>query len=357
VKWDEALNTIAGNLLGFVDDLRASGYSMEEAWAVARQVASQLQYLGIQDAPRKRRPPSQTPGAWAGSVFSTKAGKVTKSVTQEKWTKAQLMIKELLDEADGDENYEFSYKPLEQIRGFLCHMAMTYETITPFLEGLPLTLASFLPQRDKEGWKMSDQKWLDHIRELVKEGKMTAQEGDQAVNTERDAQIPENNWEIFIQEKLDQNQISEDEAQAALDVASHAGNPLPNRITGIMRFFQDLEALRKLLGSDAPTKVDVRARLIITILYGFADASGRGFGSTVLGANRTHYRIGIWDPDTEDESSNFREFENVVETLEEEAKEGHLRGAVIHLCTDNSTVEAALYKGNSSSWKLFDLVL
>jgi hypothetical protein len=103
--------------------------------------------------------------------------------------------------------------------------------------------------------------------------------------------------------------------------------------------------------------VDVRARLIITILYGFADASGRGFGSTVLGEDGTRYRIGVWDPDTEDESSNFREFENVVETLEEEAKGGHLKGAVIHLCTDNSTVEAALYKGNSSSRKLFELVL
>jgi hypothetical protein len=32
---------------------------------------SVLQYLGIQDAPRKRRPPSQTPGAWAVVYFST----------------------------------------------------------------------------------------------------------------------------------------------------------------------------------------------------------------------------------------------------------------------------------------------
>ena len=77
---------------------------------MARQVASRLQYLGIQDAPRKRRPPSQTPGAWAGSVFSTKADKVTKLIMQEKWTKAQLMIRELLDEADGDEQYTFLYK-------------------------------------------------------------------------------------------------------------------------------------------------------------------------------------------------------------------------------------------------------
>ena len=186
---------------------------------------------------------------------------------------------------------------------------------------------------------------------------MTPQEGEQTIETEREAQVPENNWELFIREKLDQNQISEDEAQAALEAAVHSGDPAPERIVGVKRFFQDLEALLMLLSSDATPEVDVRARLIITILYGFADAPGKGFGSTVLGKDGTRYRIGIWDRDTEDESSNFREFENVVETLEEEAREGHLEGAVIHLCTDNSTVEAALYKGNSSSRKLFDLVL
>jgi hypothetical protein len=43
--------------------------------------------------------------------------------------------------------------------------------------------------------------------------------------------------------------------------------------------------------------------------------------------------------------------------LEAEAAVGALQGAIIFMCTDNSTVEAALAKGNSSSQKLFDLVL
>jgi hypothetical protein len=46
-----------------------------------------------------------------------------------------------------------------------------------------------------------------------------------------------------------------------------------------------------------------------------------------------------------------------VEKLEEEANKGNLQGAEIYLCTDNSTVEAALYKGTSSSEKLFALVV
>jgi hypothetical protein len=357
MKWNKELEVIAGDILGFVDDLRASGHSMEQAWAVARQVASRLQYLGIQDAPRKRRPPSQSPGAWAGAVFSTKDRKVTKSVTQEKWTKAQKMIEELLTEAGGNKDHEFSYKRLEQIRGFLCHMAMTYETITPFLKGLHLTLASFLPQRDDEGWKLSDKDWLNQIRDAVKEGKMTPREGKEAIDDERTAQESETNWELFVREKLDKNQISEDEALAALEATAHSGDPPPERIKGVVRFFQDLGALLRLFSADSPPEVDVRSALIYTILYGFADASGRGFGSTVLGKDGTRYRIGVWDKDTEGESSNFREFENVIETLEEEASGGHLKGAVIYLCTDNSTVESALYKGNSSSQKLFELVL
>jgi hypothetical protein len=151
MKWDAVLQKIAGDIVGFIDDLRASGYSVEQSWAVARQIVARFQYLGIQDAARKRRPPSQSPGAWVGVVFSTKGGKVTKSVTPEKWEKAKGMIKELTEEADRHPDQAFSYKRLEQIRGFLCHMAMTYETITPFLKGFHLALASYLPHCDAEG--------------------------------------------------------------------------------------------------------------------------------------------------------------------------------------------------------------
>jgi hypothetical protein len=38
-------------------------------------------------------------------------------------------------------------------------------------------------------------------------------------------------------------------------------------------------------------------------------------------------RVGVWGKDDEGESSNFKEFENVVLTVEEEAKNGTLQGA------------------------------
>ena len=55
--------------------------------------------------------------------------------------------------------------------------------------------------------------------------------------------------------------------------------------------------------------------------------------------------------------SNWKEFENVVDGLELEGADGLLFGASVFLATDNTTVEGCLYKGNSTSEKLFDLVV
>jgi hypothetical protein len=40
-------------------------------------------------------------------------------------------------------------------RGFLGHILMTYSTVTPYLKGLHLTLASHHPGHEKFGWKMA----------------------------------------------------------------------------------------------------------------------------------------------------------------------------------------------------------
>jgi hypothetical protein len=59
-------------------------------------------------------------------------------------------------------------------------------------------------------------------------------------------------------------------------------------------------------------------------------------------------------------SSNWLEFENIEEILEEEGTVGNLtKGAMISLFTYNSTTtNASLFKkGNSTSQKLFDLVV
>jgi hypothetical protein len=69
------------------------------------------------------------------------------------------------------------------------------------------------------------------------------------------------------------------------------------------------------------------------------------------------YWIGTWASDNDDDSSNFKEFKNVVGALREEAEAGNLKDALIFMCTDNSTIKCAIVKGNSSNKKLFKLSL
>ena len=92
--------------------------------------------------------------------------------------------------------------------------------------------------------------------------------------------------------------------------------------------------------------------------YGFADASGRGFGATIQIGNEIHYEYGQWSSEvSETRSSNWRELNNLVEAMEGAAKENNLAGSEIFLFTDNSTAEHAFYKGTSKSRLLFELVL
>ena len=321
MKWREALQRIANDIITFVDDVRASAYTAEESWLVARQLAARIQYLGIQDAPRKRRPPSKDPGAWAGSIFSTSGGKITQTVSQEKWEKAKGYLEEISAVMECNSS-DLSYKYLEQVRGFLVHLSMTFENVKPYLKGLHLTLSSHLPQRDLRGWKRGDKDWLRYVAHEVETGRMT----------------PEG-------------------AHEALHPPEFADIPIPESVAPLPMMKSDFSVLLKLFESSSPPKVTVRCSKIFYVLYGFADASGSGFGSSILNKDGISLRIGTWGKDDEENSSNWREFENVVEGLEHEEKEGNLENAVIFMGTDNSTVEGCVHKGLSSSPKLHDLVI
>jgi hypothetical protein len=113
------------------------------------------------------------------------------------------------------------------------------------------------------------------------------------------------------------------------------------------------------------------------VVYGFGDASRAGFGSsmqrlerlgrlrqfdgsTKLGEKGLRYQIGVWGKDTEHSSSNYREMQNIVESLEDVAEKGDLSWmpkSSSALVLDNSTAESAIYKGTSSNPILYDLVL
>ena len=77
----------------------------------------------------------------------------------------------------------------------------------------------------------------------------------------------------------------------------------------------------------------------MVVVYGFVDASGSGFGSTLTVRGKVKYRIGTWSSEEDKNSSNWREFENLVCAVEEAGEEGKLKGATVILATDNEVVE------------------
>ena len=317
-KWNDHVKRMAGDLKAYVDDLRTIGWSLEHAWAIAHRVAARLQYLGIQDAPRKRRIDN---GPWAGAIYTATDTLIQKTVSQEKWDKGKSYIDQLNAILNHDKDSLISYKLLEKIRGFLCHLAMTFDLIFPFLKGFHLSLCSHLPNRNEEGWKIKDLEWVGMLEQMREQGKM-----------------------------------SDEEVREALDF-KYDPNSHPDEIKVVPRFHSCLTALTKFFNLQSPPIVTERSNNIHLLIYGFADASKSGFGASMQYDDNIRYRIGTWGADEDNSSSNFREFANVVETLEDEFNSNRLKDALVILATDNSTVECALYKGNSSSERLFDLVV
>ena len=95
MKWDCHNKCLANDVIAFVDDLRITARTLEAAWQAGRVITSRLQFLGNQDATRKRRPPTLSPGAWAGALFRVTQNSITKSVTLEKWLKGRNLVQDL----------------------------------------------------------------------------------------------------------------------------------------------------------------------------------------------------------------------------------------------------------------------
>jgi hypothetical protein len=130
------------DVFSFVDDLRPTGASKREAWLATRKAGITLSYLGLQDASRKGRDSSMTPGAWAGSLLRSDDGQVRILLAQEKWDKAKRLIMETQDLllADAD---RIPRKRLEQIRGFLNYVCQTYPTMSSYLISYHMTIDSW----------------------------------------------------------------------------------------------------------------------------------------------------------------------------------------------------------------------
>jgi hypothetical protein len=307
-KVRDADGRIAADVYTFVDDLRPVGPTKQDAWKAARRAASTLNWLGIQDAPRKRRGSTLTPGAWQGGVLRTDGGEVRILTSQEKWDKTKAMLQEIRGMLSSDP-VRLPRKRLEEIRGFLNYVCQTYRSMTPYLIGFHMTIDGWRRNRHADGWKMSGKECL--------------------------AKLEGGTW-VTSAEDID----------------------APKFVRAVPRLWEDILALTRLASASEPPPQRVRASKIANAYYGFADASGAGFGATIDIDGVIEYEYGQWSSQVaEESSSNWRELNNLVEAIKRVVKHHAMAGCELFLFTDNTTAENAFWKGSSSSRLLFDLVL
>jgi hypothetical protein len=193
----------------------------------------------------------------------------------------------------------------ERFVGFVVYVSMTYTSLVPYLKGIYLTLNSWRPDQDEEGWK------------------------DPKRN-------PKVNKKKYKREKP------------------------PKWVEVVPRLKHDLKALLELTRHAHPPDIPLRSKHKRP-MYLVGDASGAGFGSSSWkeGTDEVHADFGNWMEDvTKGESSNFWEAGNLVIRLKRMVASGKLeRGAEVLVSTDNAVAERTNFKGSSKNSKLHQLIL
>ena len=325
----------AAEIVQYVDDVRIIAPTEELAWLCSSKMAKGLSFLGLQDAARKRRKPSQAPGAWAGATVSSEGDVVKKGVTKERWEKVKLRVRWIADQMELSDRFSpeeygelndrrdesgdcpsgyLHYKTTESFVGFLVYVSMTYLPMVPYLKGIYLTLNSWREGRDVEGWPNEEMKRL-------------------------------------FDAGIDKNRVRP-------DCRSKRGHPVWSK--AVPRLKDDLIALMKLTNYEDPPLIPVRPTNS-EACYVVGDASGAGFGSSSFNAKTKEVKAeyGTWtEPVTNEKSSNFREAANLVRRIKRMLKNQDIkRGSEVFVFTDNSCAESTMYKGSSKSRWLHEMVV
>ena len=88
-EFDTIVNKMAGDYVTFLDEIIVLEFSFERCWQCGRELSSNIQFLGVYDAVRKKKPPSLKRGAWSGHIARLEPEMVYRSVTHDKWDKAK----------------------------------------------------------------------------------------------------------------------------------------------------------------------------------------------------------------------------------------------------------------------------
>jgi len=131
----------------------------------------------------------------------------------------------------------------------------------------------------------------------------------------------------------------------------------PQLVKWVPRFPSDVDALLELFASDSPPRRQIRPTKTASAVYQFGDASGQGYGSSLMIGDAIFYRHGQWNESHSHESSNYRELANLIYAIEDAYNKQLLNDVELFFFTDNTTAESVFYKGTSTSERLFNLIL
>ena len=227
----------------------------------------------------------------------------------------------------------------------------------PYLKVFHLTIEMWRGGCNSEGWKVQDDVSAGFSASL------NSLDITKAGMGKRD---------LLLVDQVD----NEDVAGAAHRVLIKTGNghlhaPENGFTTLVPRFRDAIAALIQLTQFELPPHRVVRPSQVVQVYYGFGDASDKQFGATISRdynckarlakatkpSTGVQFQIGLWIAEEEEESSNYKELKNLVDTVKEEAEAGRLRNCKFFLFTDNSTAKSCFYQGTLKSRHLHGRVL
>ena len=111
-------------------------------------------------------------------------------------------------------------------------------------------------------------------------------------------------WRALLFAKFANGKMSE--AELDVELARSECDDAPEEVTASTHLRGDIEALGVLFGPHTVPEVCVRSKNVVTIVYGFGDASGTGLGATFTCGSGFNFRIGVWGAEEDPESSNWK---------------------------------------------------
>lgn len=298
---------MASDSLVYMDDGRSAGAGRENCRETSRRLSSMVNYLGEQDASRKRRPESLVPGAWSGKLLHCNNPYPVKSVPREKWDDLKQGLDWIIATAEVDDHLDTV--GLRRVAGKGMSQTEVYSDLRPYYRSFFNALEAWRGDRDLEGWRLA--------------------------RAEEEAAL-----------------MAEESADDRIVLGDY-----PREVRLTRSLLRDAKVLREFYEQEDPIIQLVRPRDKGDLSYIAGDASGDGFGAgTQDAAGHVRAQHGLWLTEEAGRGSNWREARNLANRVLRDVRAGRMDGHEVWMATDNSTWSAVINKGMSTSEQLYDVV-